>query len=188
MTRSASNPHTPTLLPCSHVFYHMKSARRWRVFHKIPALFKISMPFHLAIQIVWTDHWPARNCWWAPEHCRRHHACILIPESKPFQDEWRWRLSRNFGSIAGKVICMLKSAHQNPLGLAKEEIGKWCAKQQHWQGNKNFMNEWKSFDGHASWAKHYKGHHKPMLMARTGKLIRCNTCVSAAKCWRLVNV
>ena len=42
-------------------------------------LFKFSMPFHLAIQIVCTHHWSARNCWWTPPHCTRHYLapCIL---------------------------------------------------------------------------------------------------------------
>ena len=41
-------------------------------------LFKFSMPFHLAIQIVCTDHWSARNCWWTPEHGARHHSVTCI--------------------------------------------------------------------------------------------------------------
>ena len=63
-------------------------------------MFNWSMPFHLAIQIVCTDNWSARTCWWTPEHCTRQYPCILIPESKPFQDEWRWRKWRKLGSVA----------------------------------------------------------------------------------------
>ena len=54
--------------------------------------------------VVGTDHWSARNCWWTPEHCteqgRRQYPCILIPESEPLQDEWRWCKWRKFWSVA----------------------------------------------------------------------------------------
>ena len=83
----------------SSISYLTKFPRCWRFFRKILAYIqKFSMPFHLAIQIVRTDHWSARTCWWTPEHCTRQYPCILIPE--PFQDEWRWRKWRKFGSVA----------------------------------------------------------------------------------------
>ena len=72
-----------------------------KILPKDPGLYsKFSMPFHLAIQIVRTDHWSARTCWWTPEHCTRQYPCILIPESKPFKDEWRWRKWRKLASVA----------------------------------------------------------------------------------------
>ena len=86
--------------------YHISHAL-WKVLKtlsKDPGLcsniFKLSMPFHLAIQIVCTDHSSARTCWWTPEHCTRQYPCILISESKPFKDEWRWRKWRKLGSAA----------------------------------------------------------------------------------------
>ena len=45
-------------------------------------MFKISMPFHLPIQIVCTDHWSARTCWWTPEHCTRQISLHPDPRIK----------------------------------------------------------------------------------------------------------
>ena len=45
-------------------------------------------------------HWPliCQELLMDPEHCTRQYPCILIPE--PFQDQWRWRKWRKFGSVA----------------------------------------------------------------------------------------
>ena len=55
-------------------------------------LFKFSVPLHLLIQIVCTDHWSGRNCRWTPEHCTSHHSvtCFLANQ-EPFrmsQGDW----------------------------------------------------------------------------------------------------
>ena len=57
-------------------------------------LFKFSMPFSPAIQIVCTDHWSARNWWWTPKHCTstsRHSVTCILGNQEPFrmiQGDW----------------------------------------------------------------------------------------------------
>ena len=51
-------------------------------------LFKFSMPFSPAIQIVCTDHWSARNWWWTPKHCTstsRHSVTCILGNQEPFR-------------------------------------------------------------------------------------------------------
>ena len=93
---NSSSIHHDLINIISHKISHVLN-----ILPKDPGLYsKLSMPFHLAIQIVRTDHWSARTCWWTPEHCTRQYPCILIPESKPFQDEWRWQKWRKLGNVA----------------------------------------------------------------------------------------
>ena len=63
----------------------MPFARCWRLFQNIPAILPL---FNFSIPCCW--HWPLicqellMDPWTLYEHCRRHHLCILIPESKSF--------------------------------------------------------------------------------------------------------
>ena len=79
-------------------------------------LFKLSMPF--AIQIVCTDHWSARNCWWTPEHGAGHHSvtCILANQD-PF------RMIQGDWSLGVLLVRTLADTRRHSSNLAIS----WCS-------------------------------------------------------------
>ena len=79
-------------------------------------LFKLSMPF--AIQIVCTDHWSARNCWWTPEHGAGHHSvtCSLANQD-PF------RMIQGDWSLGVLLVRTLADTRRHSSNLAIS----WCS-------------------------------------------------------------
>ena len=73
----------------SSISYLTKFPRCWRFFRKILAYIQnFPCPFTSRSRLFALT----------TEHCTRQYPCILIPE--PFQDQWRWRKWRKFGSVA----------------------------------------------------------------------------------------
>ena len=83
-------------------------------------VFKFSVPFHLAIQIVCTDHWSARNWWWTPKHCTstsHHSVTCILGNQEPF------RMIQGDWSLGVLLARPLDDTRRHPSNLAIS----WCS-------------------------------------------------------------